>query len=174
MALKSGQFLGEFIRTGTYTGMALACLVTGDRHHHLTAEIRPSLAAGQIVLCDRYLPSSLVLQRMDSIGWDVIIQLNQGADLPHLAVILNGSPPVIAARLAARGRHSRFERQPGSTQAESALYHDTAARLADVGWPVFTLDITTRSARQAAMIVTDRILALRADANPEQPCPRPA
>ena len=132
MALKSGQFLGEFIRTGTYTGMALACLVTGDRHHHLTAEIRPSLAAGQIVLCDRYLPSSLVLQRMDSIGWDVIIQLNQGADRPHLAVILNGSPPVIAARLAARGRHSRFERQPGSTQTESALYHDTAARLGRV------------------------------------------
>jgi hypothetical protein len=33
---------------------------------------------------------------------------------------------------------------------------------------VFTLDITTRSARQAAMIVTDRILALH-NANPEQP-----
>ena len=106
---------------------------------------------------------------MDGISWDVIIQLNQGADQPALAVILNGSPAVIAARLAARGAHSRFERQPGSSQTESDLYTDTAARLAQAGWPVCTIDITTRSADQAAMIVTDRILALHADANPEQP-----
>ena len=159
--------LGKLIRAGTdeYAGMALACLVAGDRHHHLAAEIRPSLAAGQIVICDRYLPSSLVLQRMDGIGWDVIIQLNQGTDQPSLAVILNGSPAVIAARLATRGRHSRFERQPGSSETEAGLYNDTAARLADLGWPVCTIDISTRSADEAAMIVTDRILALHADAN---------
>ena len=163
--------LGQLIRAGTddYAGMALACLVAGDRHHHLATEIRPGLAAGQIIICDRYLPASLVLQRMDGISWDVILQLNQGADQPALAVILNGSPAVIAARLAARGRHSRFERQPGSSQTESVLYTDTAARLAQAGWPVWTIDITTRSADQAAMIVTDRILVLHADANPEQP-----
>ncbi len=62
--------LGQLIRAGTgeCTGMALACLVAGDRHHHLATEIRPALAARQIVLCDRYLPSSLVLQRMDGIS----------------------------------------------------------------------------------------------------------
>jgi hypothetical protein len=98
-----------------------------------------------------------------------IVQLNQGADRPALAVILNGNPAVIAARLAARGRHSRFERQPCSSQTESSLYADTAARLAEASWRVCTIDITTRSADEAAMIVTDRILALRADANPEQP-----
>lgn len=163
--------LGQLIRAGTdeYAGMALACLVAGDRHHHLAAEIRPALAAGQIIICDRYLPSSLVLQRMDGIGWDVIVQLNQDADRPALAVILNGSPVVIAARLAARGRHSRFEREPGSSQAESDLYADTAIRLAEAGWPVCTIDITTLSADQAAMIVAGRILALSAAANPEQP-----
>jgi len=163
--------LGQLIRASTdeYAGMALACLVAGDRHHHLATEVRPGLAAGQIIICDRYLPASLVLQRMDGISWDVILQLNQGADQPDLAVILNGSPAVIAARLAARGRHSRFERQPGSSQTESDLYIDTAARLAQAGWPVSAIDITTRSADQAAMIVTDRILALGADANPEPP-----
>jgi dTMP kinase len=70
---------------------------------------------------------------------------------------------VIAARLAGRGRHSRFERQPGSSQTESDLYTDTAARLTEASWPVCTIDITTRSADEAAMIVTDRILALHAD-----------
>ncbi len=159
--------LGELIRSGTdsYTGMALACLVAGDRHHQLVSEIGPSLAAGRIVICDRYLPSSLVLQRMDGLSWEVIVQLNAGADRPDLAVILNASPPVIEARLAARGRHSRFERQPGSSQAESELYTDTAARLAVAGWTVCVIDVTARSAHDAAMMVTGRILALHADAN---------
>ncbi|MGH4006791.1 MAG: dTMP kinase, partial [Pseudonocardiaceae bacterium] len=64
--------LGEHIRasTDTYRGMALACLVAGDRHHHLVAEILPALRAGKVVVCDRYLPSSLVLQRIDGIEPD--------------------------------------------------------------------------------------------------------
>lgn len=163
--------LGKLIRAGTdeYTGMALACLVAGDRHHHLATEIRPALAAGQIVICDRYLPSSLVLQRMDGIGWDIIRQLNDGVDQPELAVILNAAPEVIAARLNARGGHSRFERQPGSSQTESRLYHDTSERLAREGWPLCVVDVTTRTAREAAIIVSERILALHAEQLPEQP-----
>jgi dTMP kinase len=126
-----------------------------------------STSDGGVRACSirEHLDASLVLQRMDGITWDVIIQLNQGADQPALAVILNGSPAVIAAR----GRHSRFERQTGSSQTESALYADTAARLVQAGWPVCTIDITTRSADQTAKIVTDRILALHADATPEPP-----
>jgi dTMP kinase len=163
--------LGQLIRAGTdeYTGMALACLVAGDRHHHLAAEIRPALAAGQVVLCDRYVPSSLVLQRMDGIDWDVIRQLNNGTDQPGLAVILNAAPEVIAARLNARGGHSRFERQPGSSRAESRLYHEAAERLTREGWPVCVVDVTTRTAREAAMIVSEQVLALHAAQPPEQP-----
>jgi dTMP kinase len=157
--------LGALIREGTdeYSGMALACLVAGDRHQQLAVEIRPALSAGKTVICDRYLPSSLVLQRMDDIGWDDILHLNQGVDRPDLAVILNADPSVIAARLATRGRHSRFERQPGSSGTESGLYYDTTARLVAIGWPVCSVDVTTRSACQTAMIVTGRILALHAD-----------
>lgn len=162
--------LGTLIRAGTeeYAGMALACLVAGDRHHHVASEIRPALAAGKVVLCDRYLPSSLVLQRMDGLSWDVILQLNAGTGRPGLAVILNGDPGVIRARLTARGGHSRFERQPGSTSEESRLYHDTAARLAEDGWPIWVIDITARSASEAAMMVAERILQLHAVVIPEQ------
>jgi dTMP kinase len=162
--------LGQLIRAGTdeYAGMALACLVAGDRHHHLASDIRPALAAGKVVLCDRYVPSSLVLQRMDGLSWDVITALNAGADRPGLAVILNGDPDVIRARLTARGGHSRFERRPGSTSEESRLYRDTAARLAAAGWPAWVIDITTRSARQAAKMVAERILPLHATVIPEQ------
>jgi hypothetical protein len=91
-----------------------------------------------------------------------ICQLNAGADQPELAVILNADPPTIAARLAARGRHSRFERLPDSSRTESDLYHDTAARLAAAGWPVHVHDATTTTPQQLAATVTGRILTLRA------------
>ena len=102
-------------------------------------------------MCDRYVPSSLVLQRMDGIGWDVIRRLNDGADQPELAVILNGgagrSSRPGSTRAAATAASSG---QPGSSHTESRLYHDTAERLAREGWPVCVVDVTTRTAREAA------------------------
>ncbi|MGH3672640.1 MAG: dTMP kinase, partial [Pseudonocardiaceae bacterium] len=86
--------LGEIARHGTdtYTGHTLACLVAADRYHHLATEIRPQLAAGRIVLCDRYVASSYVLQRMDAVPIEFIEALNGAADVPDLAVILTAHP----------------------------------------------------------------------------------
>lgn len=158
--------LGEMIRASTdiYRSMALACLVAGDRHHHLATEIRPHQQAGDVVMCDRYVPSSLVLQRMDDVGWDTIWQLNTGAEAPDLAVILNAEPAVLAGRMKNRGgAHSRFERLPDGPATESALYDDTTARLAALGWPVCSINTTTRAPGDVADIVTDHILTLHAD-----------
>lgn len=154
--------LGEIIRSGTgiYRGMALACLVAGDRHHHLSSEIRPHRDAGEIVLCDRYLPSSLVLQRIDGIEWQTIVALNGGADLPDLAIILYANPTVIAARLARRGGHSRFEAMPGSSHTESVLYREAAQRLASDGWPIWCVDAASGPPDQLAAQATARILSL--------------
>jgi dTMP kinase len=158
--------LGAMIRASTdvYSGMALACLVAGDRHHHLATEIRPQRDGGAVVISDRYVPSSLVLQRIDGVSWDTICQLNAGTDRPDLAVILTADPAVLTARMAGRGgTHSRFERLPGAAQTESRLYDDTVARLSSEGWPVCQIDTTTRTPDDVAAIVTDRILSLTAD-----------
>ena len=150
--------------TDIYRGMALACLVAGDRHHHLATEIRPQRQAGAIVICDRYLPSSLVLQRVDDVDWDTIWQLNTGAEPPDLAVILNAAPAVLTQRLASRGgTHSRFERRPDGPATEAALYQDTTARLTTLGWPVCSIGTTGRTPGDVAAIVIDRILPLHAD-----------
>jgi dTMP kinase len=148
--------LGELIRHGTdtYRGMALGCLVAGDRHHQYATEIEPALRAGQVVVCDRYLPSSLVLQRMDGLATRIIWQLNAGAYVPDLAVILNADPDVITARLNARGSHSRFERDPTASTVESRLYHATTTDLQARGWTVLSLDCTHAPPERIADTIT--------------------
>ncbi|MFL6077953.1 MAG: dTMP kinase [Mycobacteriales bacterium] len=62
--------IGQLARdlTESITGHALACLYAADRYHHLDTEIDPHLDAGQIVITDRYVASSLVMQRFDGIN----------------------------------------------------------------------------------------------------------
>jgi dTMP kinase len=156
--------MGRLIRAGTevYRGLALAHLVVGDRHHHVASEIGPLRDAGTVVICDRYIPSSLVLQRMDGLPWETVWRMNAGLDRPDLAVVLNADPAVIAARMAARGGlHSRFERRPDTAQTESDLYRDTVARLTAAGWPVHAVDCTAPPAAEVAATLADRIDALR-------------
>jgi dTMP kinase len=154
--------LGDLIRYGTdtYTGMALACLVAGDRHHQLATEIRPALAAGATVVCDRYLPSSLVLQRIDGLDWDTITTLNACADRPDLAAILHADPALIEQRIGARGGHSRFEKLPDAARIESDLYRETAQRLAADGWPIHNVHATADPAAVAATMLADHVIAL--------------
>jgi dTMP kinase len=136
--------LGELARHGTdtYRGMSLACLCAADRHHQLDTEIKPALHEGRIVICDRYVASSLVLQSLDGVPSQIVWQLNHGVYRPDLSLILTGDPAVISARLRARGGHSRFERATDCPDRESALYTHAVADLRDKGWPVQTVDCT--------------------------------
>lgn len=139
----------------TVRGRALACLVAADRHHHLDTEIRPHLAAGHTVVCDRYLPSSLVLQRLDGVPLDYIQALNTGIDPPDLAVILRAPADVIAARLDARGAHHRFEHDRATIGLELDLYQEAVAILGTLGIPVMVIDVDDFTPRGiAAQIVT--------------------
>jgi dTMP kinase len=164
--------LGEHIRAGTdtYRGMALACLVAGDRHHHhLAAEILPALHAGKVVVCDRYLPSSPVLQGIDGVESDTVWLLNAGVYVPDVAVLLNADHHVIDERLRQRGGHSRFERQPGGSRAESDLYHRAAAELHAAGWPVMALDCTIRRPETIALMIA--VPAIHSSRERSQACP---
>lgn len=149
--------LGELARHGTdtYRGMALACLCAADRHHQLDSEIVPALREGQVVVCDRYVASSLVLQGLDGLSTEVVWQLNHGVYRPDLSVVLTGDPVVIDARLRARGGHSRFERAEDNSEMETGLYVHAVVDLQQRGWPVATVEATTDPAETiAATIVT--------------------
>jgi dTMP kinase len=102
---------------------------------------------------------------MDGLDWETIWELNSGADRPDIAVILNADASVIAGRLAGRGGHSRFERLPHSSEIESELYRDTAARLTEAGWAMRVIDCTARTPTDVAAILVSLIVTAHVPAN---------
>lgn len=154
--------LGELALHGadTYRGRALACLVAADRYHHLEQEIRPQLAAGRIVLCDRYVPSSLVFQRMDGVEVEFIEELNADAERPDLAVILTADPETTAARIAARGAHSRFENGLDTSRREAELYGEVTKRLGTAGYQLLSVDTTDKSPQRVAEHLGEHVTRL--------------
>jgi dTMP kinase len=163
--------LGETARYGTddYHGLTLACLVTADRYHHLETEVRPALAAGKVVICDRYLATSLVLQRLDGVDGDFIWTLNRYADRPGLTIILTGDPVRSRARAAARGIHSRFHRGgPEAGLRERERYVQVAAELAEAGFPVHLHEVGEQKPEEVAadLLVRVRMLLGAASGQP--------
>ncbi|WP_410792332.1 dTMP kinase [Kribbella sp. C-35] len=136
--------------TETVAGPALACLYAADRYHHLETEVRPHLDSGHLVLCDRYVPSALVMQRLDGIEADFLWNLNSLADRPQLSIILTATPDVIAARLAAKGPHNRLQRQDGSSNTEVRLYDDAYERLEHGGYRTIRIDTSEKPPRLIA------------------------
>ena len=84
-----------------------AMLMTADRAQHVAEVIEPALAAGEDVVTDRYVPSSLAYQ-----GYGRGLDVNQlralsaaaGAPEPDLVVFLDVPASVAAARLRGRDR----------------------------------------------------------------------
>ena len=154
--------LGDLARHGTetYHGMALACLVAADRYHHVRSEITPQLDDGTVVLCDRYVGSSLVLQRLDGLSVDTVWALNRDALVPDLSVILDADPAVIRERLEARGAHSRFEKTPESVAKEPALFAEAATFLKEAGFRTLVIDCTSRTPEHTAGLVSAELAKL--------------
>jgi len=85
---------------------AEALLFAAARSDHVTRLIRPALAAGQWVICDRFIDSSRAYQgAAGRLGNEAVLALHavgSGGLLPDLAVLLKVSPEASAARLALR------------------------------------------------------------------------
>lgn len=151
--------LGILARSSTHDlhGLPLTFLMAADRHHHHEHVIAPALAAGQVVICDRYLPTALVLDQMDGADPEFIWGIYQYLPWPDLAIILVGDPATCRARAAARGTYGRFHEGGTATgEAEASLYTSTAALLARSGYPITTVPVGDDSASQ----VTDALMLL--------------
>jgi dTMP kinase len=157
----SDSTLGKLARQGTdeYRGLVLACLVTADRYHHLERIIRPALRAGKVVVCDRYVPTSLVLQRLDGVDPEFLTQLNQYAAKPDLTVVLTGEPERSARRASNRGVYSRFHRGGAAARAvEEQLYRDLVCQLREADPNVLHHEVTDEPAETVTAVVLGAVL----------------
>ncbi len=92
-------------------------LFAAARADHVDRIIRPALARGAFVLCDRFIDSTRAYQGADGVGTALIDELEQlaiGATRPDLTLILDLPAEIGLARATARrggGEADRFERE---------------------------------------------------------------
>ena len=82
-----------------------ALLYAASRRQHLVEKVWPALKQGKIVICDRYLDSSLAYQGgARGLGVDNILQVNSFATegtFPDLTLLFDIKPEIGLARIAA-------------------------------------------------------------------------
>lgn len=98
---------------------AEALLFAADRAHHVETVIRPAIAAGKVVLTDRYFDSSVAYQGAGrALDSDEILALSLWAArglVPNLTVLLDVAPALGRARRV--GRPDRVEAEPDDFHA---------------------------------------------------------
>jgi dTMP kinase len=94
-----GKFIQTMLMTEKIHPIVEALLFAADRYQHLQAEILPSLQSGKIVVCDRYLHSSLAYQGAQGIDESWIKTINNFAMKPDIAFYLDVPPSVGLGRI---------------------------------------------------------------------------
>ena len=98
------------------TPLSELLMMNASRSQLVSEVIRPALARGAVVLCDRYMHSSLAYQ---GYGRELPIDFVRavcnaatGGTMPDLVLLVDISPETSRKRLASRGDgHDRFERE---------------------------------------------------------------
>lgn len=145
-----GTPLGEQVReillspaTGEIDHAAEALLYAASRAELVATVIEPALAAGRIVLVDRYVDSSLAYQGAGrGLGLERVLEANLLATrgrLPHVTVLVQLDPAAARARARSAGAEAdRLEQAGGAFFSRvAAAYRELAER-----WPerIVTVD----------------------------------
>lgn len=129
-----GTEIGERIRTlvldhgqGEVDPRTEALLMAASRAAHVEQKIRPALASGAVVLCDRYIDSSLAYQGAGrGLGVEPVAQVNHWATdglLPDLTVVLDLIPELSRQRRSDRDGGTDGDRIESAEDAFHATLH---------------------------------------------------
>lgn len=136
-----GTALGRAIRAlvlegGTVDPVAEMLLMAADRAQHVAEVIVPAIARGSWVVCDRFLPSSLVYQGIvRHLGVDAVEHVNSAACAgvqPDLVIVLDVDDAVAERRRSTLD--DRFEREGDSFHAQVRAAYRKLARAR--GWQI--------------------------------------
>ncbi len=117
-----GTVLAEAIRAlalnppddGVWSPLGHALLMNASREDHLKQLIRPALARGAWVLCDRFADSTRAYQSIDGVDVEHLRQIEAivvGDTIPNLTIILDAAPEKLFQRRHQRDVSDVFERK---------------------------------------------------------------
>jgi dTMP kinase len=111
------EAIREIILDPKYKGVTPyteALLLAASRAQHLDEVILPALAQNKIVLCDRYLDSSLAYQAYArDLGFKFVLNINQYAveHLPNLTFYIDLDPKIGMSRISKRDKYDRLDQE---------------------------------------------------------------
>ncbi|MCM3389850.1 dTMP kinase [Ureibacillus chungkukjangi] len=100
-----------------------ALLYAAARSQHFFEKVEPAMKAGKMILCDRFIDSSLAYQGYArGIGIDEVLSINEfaiGKRMPDLTILFDLNPAVGLARI-----HAHNERELNRLDVESLSFHE--------------------------------------------------
>jgi dTMP kinase len=143
------KFLGRTIRailqgTEEVDPSTMPLLFAADRNEHLYGRggILESLERGEVVICDRYIFSSLAYQAIDN-DFEKVRLLNAEFPLPEILIFLTVSPETGDDRLVSREKREIYEVLDFQRRVEKS-YERAIAAYSDSGMRILRLDGTRR------------------------------
>jgi dTMP kinase len=155
--------LGRFVRqiAETVRHESLACLIAADRYHQLHIEVIPQLLAKRVVITDRYILSSLILQRLDNVDSDFILTIHKNLIMPDLQVVVTAHESIIRTRLNERKKFvTRFE-EGNRTSEELQYLCEGVEMLRTLGIKIITLDNSGEFTASVSFITNHILEALK-------------
>ena len=124
--IKIAEKIREVILERDHTEMDCrteALLYAAARRQHLVEKVKPAMDEGRIVLCDRFVDSSIVYQGYArGIGMDEVREINQFAIegfMPDLTIFFDIKPEIGLARIAAND-----SREVNRLDLEGLAFHE--------------------------------------------------
>lgn len=141
-----------------------------DRREHVAQLIRPAMAAGKVVILDRYYFSTAAYQGIRGLDWREIIRRNEEfAPVPDLLAIIQVPPALGVSRVSQRdGRANHFEREEDLLQSDAIFRQIESPNLCRFDGQLPPEALSEKIVKNVMRAVCDRIAARRDLAMPEK------
>lgn len=87
--------------------LSLQMLFVADRAHHLANEIEPAIKKGKIVICDRYILSTLAFGSLD-VNMNFLKHVNMNFRRPDITFIIDTQPRICLQRIKKSRNHTEL------------------------------------------------------------------